>query len=232
MHPLALRPCGSNWMSHWCKPDKQLVFALKHPSTAQSKSGRGKSTLQCRTTPPPPPHTHTHPLSPNPHNSLYHAVSVKNKKGSRQGNHKSEESVLLVCQRTEIKKTKEWEKVLNPFQPAPAWNPTTWKTWKDMRQGGVRDTSFSEKEQTAGSKSVQRWLSHQRSVGWFSVKQGTTRIQLRQCSKASLTMESESVKHSLLLPKKWQPGHHHFLRFNMHATESRKWNREPRQLLN
>ena len=54
----------------------------------------------------------------NPHNPLHEAV--KDTKGSRLGPGQSwmgqaEESILLVCQLTEVKQNKEWEKYPNRF---------------------------------------------------------------------------------------------------------------------
>ena len=55
----------------------------------------------------------------NPHNPLHEAVQDTN--GSRLGRGKSwmgqaEESILQVCQLTELKKNKEWEKYPNRFR--------------------------------------------------------------------------------------------------------------------
>ena len=97
----------------------------------------------------------------NPHNPLHEAV--KDTKGSRLGRGKSwmgqaEESILQVCQLTELKQTKEWEKYPTRFRhlyETPAGKLGKALSRMASRQSGFRDqAAHSRKQQAAGPHSL------------------------------------------------------------------------------
>ena len=116
----------------------------------------------------------------------------------------AEDSMPQICQLTELKQTKEWERYLNQFWHLfPAGKFV--KAWLGMasRQNEVEArASLSSKQQTARPPSACCWLSHQRPVRMESnVMQCVTTIKedgaAYTVSTSSLTMEVEAVTHSL-----------------------------------
>ena len=97
----------------------------------------------------------------NPHNPLHQAV--KDPKGCRMGRGKSwmvqaEDSTLQVCQLTEFRQTKDWERYLNRFRRLietlfPKYVGKHCREWPAGKT--VRDqVSRSRKQQTATPHSV------------------------------------------------------------------------------
>ena len=106
------------------------------------------------------------------HNTVHEAV--KDTKGCRLGRGKSwmgqaEDSVLQLCQLTELKQTKEWERYPNRFRclyetPARKLGKGTVKNGHQAKQS--QRSSFSLRKPTANRKihSVHGRLSRQRPV--------------------------------------------------------------------
>ena len=83
----------------------------------------------------------------------------------------AEESILQVCKLTELKQTKEWERYQTRFRYlyetllVPGNMGIKLLSRMASRQNGFRDqASHSRKSLNTKSRSVHRWLSHQRPI--------------------------------------------------------------------
>ena len=179
----------------------------------------------------------------NPHNPLQ--KDVKDTKRCRLGWSKSwtgqaEDSVLQVCQLTELKQTTEWERYPNRFPHLyETLLPENLRKYCRQWPAGKTETETKLLIQE-NSKPLDLIMYSDDSVtkdqsGWgFTVKQGATTIHEDSAacmvSTSSLTMKVEAVTCVL----RWiasrgdsQTTRHHPHRFNELATKSEKWNGKP-----
>ena len=154
----------------------------------------------------------------------------------------AEDSILQVCQLTELKQTKEWERYPNRFRRLyetllPENLGKHCREWSAGKTQSEINLLIQENCKTARHHSVHWWLRHQRPVRVGLHCQARCDYHpWRQCSLYGLNLQLDNGGGSshpcplLDYLKRWKSDHtcHHPRRLNDIATKREKWNGKPR----